>query len=48
MIFFFATVTVIVPAMGLMGIMAFAAHDARERCHAQIPRQKAPANEWPE
>jgi hypothetical protein len=48
MIFFFATVTVIVPAMVLMGIVVFAAHDAREYCQAQPPRSKKPANEWPE
>jgi hypothetical protein len=48
MILFFATVTVIVPAMVLMGIIIFTAHDAREHCHVRIPRKKAPASEWPE
>jgi hypothetical protein len=42
MIFFFATVTVIVPAMVLMGIVAFAVHDAREHCHVQPPHDKKP------
>jgi hypothetical protein len=45
MIFFFATVTVIMPAMVLMGVVAFAAHDARERCHAQPSRDKRPSRE---
>jgi hypothetical protein len=40
MIFFFTTVTVIVPTMVLMGIVVFAAHDAREHRHARIPRDK--------
>ena len=40
MILFFATVTVIVPAMVLMGIVAFAAHDAREHCHVRPLRGK--------
>jgi hypothetical protein len=48
MIFFFTTVTVIVPAMVLMGIVVFAAHDAREHCHAQPLRSKKPVNERPE
>jgi hypothetical protein len=45
MILFFATVTVIVPAMVLMGIVVLAAHDAREHCPARIPRDKKPADE---
>ena len=48
MIFFFATVTIIVPAMVLMGIVAFAAHDAREHCHVRPASDKKPAGEWPE
>jgi len=48
MIFFFTTVTVIVPAMVLMGIVVFAAHDAREHSHARIPHDKRPSAESPE
>jgi len=48
MIFFFATVTVIVPAMVLMGIVILATHDARKHSHARIPRDMRPADEWPE
>jgi hypothetical protein len=48
MIFFFTTITVIVPAMVLMGIVIFATHDAREHGYARIPRDKRPSDEWPE
>jgi hypothetical protein len=48
MIFFFATVTVIVPAMVFMGLVILTTHDAREHCHAQPPRNKKPASGWPE
>jgi hypothetical protein len=48
MIFFFTTVTVIVPAMVLVGIAIFATHDAREHGHARIPRDRNSARERPE
>jgi hypothetical protein len=48
MIFFFTTITVIVPAMVLMGLVIFATHDAREHGHARIPHDKKAVHEWPE
>jgi hypothetical protein len=45
MILFFATVTVIVPAMVLMGILVLAAHDTAELRHARIPRDRKPTSE---
>jgi hypothetical protein len=48
MIFFLTTITVIVPAMALMGIVIFATHDAREHGHARIPRDQRSSDQWPE
>ena len=48
MIFFFTTITVIVPAMVLMGIVVLTAQDAREHCYVRSPSDKQPADEWPE
>jgi hypothetical protein len=43
MIFFFTVVTVILPALVLAGVVAFAAHDARERSALEhLPSPKLP------
>jgi MFS superfamily sulfate permease-like transporter len=41
MLFFFATVTVFVPAIILAGIIALAAHDAIERSALEQPTPRA-------
>jgi hypothetical protein len=45
MILFFATVTVIVPAMVFIGLVILTTQDTREHCHARIPRDRKPADE---